>query len=369
MSSTRARFIPRAMLLVVSLIAAAHAASPATQPSATDLAMSAAEARLALLQNVSVRFDFIYREHRSPNWQANLPPKVRAMVDPNTPLEEVNSYQDAFRFLNGRLVLVETLTNTNQDPAILQAKTLTTAIYPGRTERLHEYPLPATDPQHFGGVIDRPGQPFPMLWTLDLGLGLRLDKQQDWLTEEDLRKAQVVPDSPPGVVILRLISPDGPNPTGINSDLRFEEQYGYALTDYKATFGGVQFDEVTCDDFRRVGAVFMPFHMKRVMSFKRVGTPPLSPRDFDVRVSDYTLSDPANTKDSMVIVWPVHCEVTDARVSQYFDIGNVPMALSDDKIAELLKQRQAATQALHGRAQDLIDSVNGGSATSPPNKP
>jgi hypothetical protein len=194
---------------------------------------------------------------------------------------------------------------------------------------------------------------------VDFAMPIRLWGSSEWLTPEQLIKAQATNPQAGAEVSL-----DGPN--GVVHQVRFNRDAGYALEHYKLIQRDPrEFSEIDCSDFREIQGVFVPFEI----SAKSVYTDRLGrerrPWAWKATVEEFILDDPKNTEASMAITWPAGTQVLDNRNNFTIPAVKEARVLTDADIAREMEIQARSQQDLELRARQRMGQPSPAPATSP----
>jgi hypothetical protein len=327
---------------------------------AADFSRAAIDARLDAIQNLTAEYNLREDHDEDPIAWRSLVEQGVAHGD----RQRTDFSAGVFSFLYGSAKL-ESLTGDQTlkywaEHGVNTLRRQVITIDPsGREEQLHE--IPVRGRVEVGGGVEQITE-FPLDWTVDLALGLRLFGEREWLTKQALAAAEQLPPTDPEISTLEFKQSNG------NVDLlRFDRRLLYALVSERCTFPEApdSFVEITNSNFRREDNVFLPMSIDRQRHYIDLSGKPRDSLVCKIVVSKYILNDPDNTESRFRTIWPARIRIYDARVRQAIDVGPTSRPLSDDDIREQLDQREASQREIEGQATQRIHKVVGAPATAP----
>jgi hypothetical protein len=182
------------------------------------------------------------------------------------------------------------------------------------------------------GTIDRKKM-LPPLKYIDIALGLRAYRGNEWLSGETLEKADIEAHDD-GRVSLRWL--DGPRNEHV---YYFDPELGYALVSYTRSGRGVVLSTIDNFEFERIDGLFLPFRSIYTEYRTEAGRSAPSQR-VTIDVDEYKLGDDRNAKDDFRIEWPLGSSVTDARTGVMVSVMSRPQKLDDETLANAVKARK-----------------------------
>jgi hypothetical protein len=338
---------------------------PATLAIADDgLEIAAIKARFDAIQNISARFKSI-NEYTPPKDKNHAEEATDASpeISHGTLIRGRREYQSEWSYLSGRVAGSSTTSPQTlravSTPGVLAVVRDRISLQPGRAERAVWYEgkqLP------YGGI--KASDLVPEEWTLDLGLGLRMYRAQEYLTRQDLEKGEltIMPDK----VVLTL--------RGVYNSknaFEFDPKIGFALRRYSVTASdGFIFLTVECDEFKQYANLYLPMRVVRKDIYEDESKVKKVASTYSVHIEEYAVDDPANTPESYLMLWPKGSRISDMRVHFELPVAREDRTWDDAAIADALKAHQREEEAIENEAQERISRVlSGQPSTAPVAKP
>lgn len=313
--------------------------------------LSVAEARLACLQNIKATFSSVIVHNPDPE----LARAVYARIERPLPqdLDRTETYDCEFRFARGSALWQRDASKSMIDGAraanAALEKSTRLMIGQGRVEVL-SWPYQSKVPV---GQIDT-SRAFPNESAIDIGLGIRLIGAQEWLSPEKLREAKKTKISDDDLEV------EVKDTHGFLHLLRFGRAAGYALIHYHVTNsipGSSSFEDIECTDLRVVSGIILPFKIHRQSTYTDSGGRVRHPITTTLTVKEYIVGDLKNTPESLHIRWPKGADIWEARARSAIVATTDAQVMTDDLIAEQIKQQDDEKGSLLRRTREKLQSA------------
>lgn len=287
-------------------------------------ALHAVMAHRQKLRNITVLADMHMDVDLDPDMEFDISPAERQRKLERGVYKHLINLTTRFRYLDG-IVRCE----MEMDPSSKAAHERkewqdnaydSRAVFPDRIERIVRHTGTTQSLRQW--INSRDAREPLHAWSIDLALGLRQPGRRTWLEPADLQKAELIED-PQGVTLQSAI--EGTTARAI-FEMRFEKQYGYALTSSRRTLVPASgrppsVQKVVGSDFRQVQGVFVPWKIVHQLTAADTKGRMRNPYTYTYTVREFKVDDPANTYHSMQLVWGAATEVHDSRHGAAILIG------------------------------------------------
>ncbi len=321
---------------------------------------AAIHARRDALQNFTATF----RLETDYDFDPNVPlPKE---IIQNLPRKRREISEGAFSFLSesarSEIVMTPETQKKCMDLGIpANARLIEARSSTGRFEQLTEDLGVTGKITRVGGISETID--FPEEWTLDLALGLRLFREQAWLTKAAIGDAKEGPSPDRNLLILQV---QGNN--GLVHELHFDKRLLYALAYYRGTFADGTFEEIINSDFQRQGETYLPQKIVRRSQYTDSSGKPRHPITRTLTIAKYVLNDPQNVPSRFLIDWPGGLKLFDTRMNEIIEVGSTTRPLSDDVIRRQLQERKLSVKESEQDVEKRIEQVTGVKPATAPSK-
>jgi hypothetical protein len=307
--------------------------------------------RVRRLSNLTVEYDRV--TFHDPDPGLPLPPEVRGHVKP--PVARVETFGERVTLRPGNLLIWSERSKADCDAARaagdpisrVEAKVIT----PTRGETLT---LDARSTRAAGSI--GPPRRIPFDLAIDMALGLRLENSEHWLTSDDLPGGAIQPTADPDRVVLQFKAADG-----MVHSFTHSRRNGYAVERYHVDYPRpAEVEDFVCSDFRRVDGVVLPFRIQRQSTYNDTSGKPRHPIVTTLTVRRYTLDRPPAAAAPLAMPWPKGASVLDLRHNLTFEVQNDGEFITEQRIADALKEREAGQKESEERTVQKVKE-NGGS--------
>jgi hypothetical protein len=137
---------------------------------------------------------------------------------------------------------------------------------------------------------------------------------------------------------------------------------GYAIERYHVEYPRpAEVEDFVCSDFRRVDGVVLPFRIQRQSTYIDTSGKPRHPIVTTLTVRRYTLDNPAAAAAAapLAMPWPKGAFVLDLRHNLTFEVQNDGEFITEQRIADALKEREAGQKESAERAVQKVKEKDG----------
>ena len=311
-------------LLIIHLLASGASLSIGADDPA--IVQEVLAARLESLQNLTVKYSYTHKNSLPSGLRERMLQKSEktAVIGRGGFLATgINTSQKEFSFLEGRARYDSWLKERRLDrepPVPLRDNEFEVVSCPGdRVERLWRL----EGSKVHSGSISHPKTSITYN-DIELGLGMKSWRQDNWLTPADLRVMAVsLPDD--DLAILRRV-----DDKGRTDEWTFDRRLGYALTSYRRLFPPENLPnfEVTAEKFKNVNGLMLPFLVVSRMHYRENGQSQVTD-EVRIEVHEYRLNDANNVPERYHIKWPDNTILFDERSGVISEFENGVVRLRD----------------------------------------
>jgi hypothetical protein len=265
-------------------------------------------ARQKALSNVTV----LYQRADRFNPRADIPKRRPIASGEIVQLTEPAEFRANFRYFRGRAMYSRERLGPNKD---FPFKRLVYAIADDRQETLEES-------ASVEGNIER-SRRLPAREYIDIALGLRAYRADDWLSPDVLQNAKLIKHKEGRVSLTWIV--------GAAEDIYyFDPKVEYALVEFVRKHGEMVSARIQNSDFRRVGALFLPYKSVH-QEYRHDGGQETTTQRVMMNVVEYKLDDERNATDDFHIEWPLGSTVSHEKRGLTVRVKSRPQKL-DEKI-------------------------------------
>jgi len=325
------------LALVAALLPARFVVAEEIQPIDMKKTRESLANRLHSLQNLVIEYKMHEAFSPPPSLVAAVAAANNAAGRMTTAIDLLSEdHLCKFRYLDGRLWLEQHL--TEESVKSLPGYEFKDEIHSFFDGGYEQYVLPIQGFKGMGTGI-RSRQPKKLLTDpIDLGLGVRIDGDQKWVTSEELKNLPIEITSDGQVSIHKQADTSGRTHTW-----NFDPQNDYALKQYLVVRNGIAETTVFCRGFHNVGGLTLPNQID-IRRYALIDGQIMQVMQTSFEVTNYQLNSPDNTPESFYMTWPINTGVVDEITGKKHLVLTKPLQLDDVKVPEILDKQKSGDE-------------------------